>query len=90
MGKHYEEYLRLKKEREKSEKRKLKKWDEKNFLSFNLSRKDFSHAVMGWCKFLIRPYLEPYIDLKVMDYIYMASKLSKMRPILLRIYLPMG
>lgn len=74
MGKHYEEYLRLKKEREKSEKRKLKKWDEKNFLSFNLSRKDFSHAVMGWCKFLIRPYLEPYTDLKVMDYIYINGE----------------
>jgi len=51
MGKHYEEYLKQKKEREKSEKRKLKKWDEKNFLSLIFLEKIFHMQLWGGVNF---------------------------------------
>ena len=66
--KELDRYTEAKRERERIEQQEQKIWS-KNFLSFNLSEKDFSYAVMGWCKYLIRPYVEPYTGLKVMDYI---------------------
>jgi hypothetical protein len=74
MGKYLEEYLKLKKEKEILKSFLEKKWDKNNFLNFNLSRKDFLYAVMGWCKFLIRPFIEPYTELKIMDYIYINGE----------------
>ena len=46
---------------------KLDLWKRSDMVSFNLSTKEFSYAIMGWCKFLIRPYIEPYTKLKLMD-----------------------
>lgn len=39
-------------------------WKDHDLITFNLSINDYRHAVMGWCKFLIKAFVEPYSKLE--------------------------
>lgn len=42
-------------------------WKNQSMVSFNLSVNEYRHALMGWCSYLIRPYIEPFSNLKHCD-----------------------
>ena len=42
-------------------------WKTQQIVSFNLSVNEYRHAVMGWCSYLIRPFVEPFSKLKHCD-----------------------
>ena len=48
-----------------------------NMITFNLSNQEFSHAILGWCKYLIRPYIKPYTMLKIFDDFLISGEENK-------------
>lgn len=42
-------------------------WKDQAQVNFYLSALEYRHAVMGWCSYLIRPYVEPFNGLKYSD-----------------------
>lgn len=36
-------------------------------VKFNLQDEEYIHFVMGWCRFIIRPYVKPYTNMEMFD-----------------------
>jgi len=44
-----------------------------DILNFYMSNKDYAFLVLGWCKFMIRPYITPFSNLKYSQKFYISN-----------------